>query len=380
MLLSNFTLLFVEDDNNLIEVMKPLLRHFAKEVYLANNGRDGLELYKEKKPDIVLTDIYMPIMNGIDMAYEIKQISPRQPIAIITALDDVEILKKALNIGIEKYIIKPVINMESFIESLESIAKILQADIDRKKLQNMYEIHNKVMAQQELIGNIAHHWRQPLNIISVSASSIKLKLELDDNIIKEELIDSYNEIIKQTQFMSKTIEDCRDLFTGDEDSKGEFSLSKAINSAISINIGLFESNFITVKTNYEEDVILNQDKSQFVQALLNIFHNSKEAFLLNQIKTEDRYIFINVKKEEENTILSIKDSAGGIKENIINKIFEPYFTTKHPSIGIGLSLYMTYKTIVDKMNGNIIAQNVKFKYMDRELSGAEFKIVLGSSC
>jgi len=123
MLLQDLTILYVEDDIDTQRLIKRILDSSAKEVYIASDGVEGLEMYKEKQPDIVLTDICMPNMNGLDMSKEIKEINPKQPIAIFTAFDNPEYLKQASELEIGTYILKPFDN-EQFFNSLNYLAMV----------------------------------------------------------------------------------------------------------------------------------------------------------------------------------------------------------------------------------------------------------------
>ena len=107
-MLKDITVLFVEDVQFTHELMKLLLEDDVKELYIASNGKEGLEMYKDKKPDVILTDIGMPIMDGIEMSREIKRLNPNQLIAVITAFNEESYINDAKEIGIDRYILKPI--------------------------------------------------------------------------------------------------------------------------------------------------------------------------------------------------------------------------------------------------------------------------------
>ena len=132
MFLEHFTLLYVEDDKDTQVAMKELLENEVRIFYQAYNGKEGLSLYEEKKPDIILTDINMPVMNGLDMASAIKDMNRTQPIVITSAFDEKNILFDALNIGIDGFVLKPV-DMILLMEKLESIAVNLQDHIEAQQ-------------------------------------------------------------------------------------------------------------------------------------------------------------------------------------------------------------------------------------------------------
>ncbi len=106
---------------------------------------------------------------------------------------------------------------------------------------------------------------------------------------------------------------------------------------------------------------------------MNIFNNSKDALVNSDAK---KYLFISTNIEENNAVIKFKDNGNGIKDDILTKIFEPYFTTKHQSIGTGLGLHMVYKLIIDGLNGNIIVRNSVFEYNGIKMKGAEFIITI----
>ena len=126
MLLENLTILYVEDDQDTQRLIKRILSSSAKEVYVASDGEEGLALYKEVKPDIVLTDICMPKVDGLEMSEEIKKIVSNQPIGIFTAFDDPEYLKKASELDIGTYILKPF-DRKQFFNSLEYLGMIVES-------------------------------------------------------------------------------------------------------------------------------------------------------------------------------------------------------------------------------------------------------------
>jgi len=126
MLLENLTILYVEDDIDTQKLIKRMLTSSTKEVFVASNGEEGFELYKKTKPDIVLTDICMPKMDGLEMSQKIKQIEPNQPIGIFTAFDEPEYLKKASELDIGTYILKPF-EREQFFNSLEYLAMVVES-------------------------------------------------------------------------------------------------------------------------------------------------------------------------------------------------------------------------------------------------------------
>ena len=125
MRLNNFTILYVEDEETTQELIADILKISCKELFVASDGKEGLTLYKNKKPDIVLSDIAMPNMDGLEMSKAIKQINPEQPIALFTAFSQSSYLKQAAEIGVATYILKPL-DEEQFFNSLNYMAMDLE--------------------------------------------------------------------------------------------------------------------------------------------------------------------------------------------------------------------------------------------------------------
>ena len=144
MLINNFTLLYVEDDREAQEQMKILLQDDVKEFYRAYDGEEGLAVYEEKNPDIILTDITMPLLDGLDMAQEIKNRDRDKPIMIMSAFDDRKTLLRAINIGVDYFVLKPI-DITIVYEQLNKIAKILQNRLDassirKKEIESLYQL------------------------------------------------------------------------------------------------------------------------------------------------------------------------------------------------------------------------------------------------
>ena len=374
MLLNNFSLLYVEDDKDARENISSMLEPQVKELFVASNGEEGLELYKKYSPDIIITDISMPIMNGLDMCREIKKINYFQLILVLTAFNDLETLKATIDLGIDKYILKPVYDFEKLFNALEGMAKILQLDIDKRNSKKILEIENKIKSMAEMIGNIAHQWRQPLSVISTSVSGIQLSIEYGIPVDNEKMDECAKRVLKNTEYLSKVIDDFSYFFQDTSTVLTHFSIKEVIEKNILFTQDSFEENKIEIIDNIT-NVEIFQNEEQFTKAILNIFENTKDAFILhNEIK--HKYFFIDVSKSNDSITIIFKDNAGGIEETLLSRLFEPYFTTKHKRVGAGISLYMTNQIIMKNFNGNIIAQNETFTYKNETYTGAKFTITI----
>jgi len=242
---------------------------------------------------------------------------------------------------------------------------------DKKKEKLIFE-QTKLASMGEMIGNIAHQWRQPLSVISTAASGMRMKKEcavLND----EEFYKTCDMIDVNTQYLSRTIDDFRN-FIKDERVKKRFNLKEDLDNFLH----LVESSIMA----YDIKVILDVDPTieiygypnELNQCFINIFNNAIDALKLN--KVDRKVVQISAKIVNSSVVISMKDNAGGIPEDITTKIFEPYFTTKHQSQGTGLGLHMTNNLIVNGMGGKLEIVNEEFSIDDRTYKGANFIITL----
>ncbi|MCT7462857.1 PAS domain-containing sensor histidine kinase [Aliarcobacter cryaerophilus] len=243
---------------------------------------------------------------------------------------------------------------------------------DLKRKENLMAEQTKLAAMGEMLGNIAHQWRQPLNIISMSSSNLKLKNDIGE-LCSSTLSESLSLILRTTNHLSDTIDTFNDFLKTDKE-KSFFNVNENIKNSISLVDSFFKNFNIDIILDLEEGIFINSLANEFSQAFINILNNAKDAIVLNLKDNEYGLIKIKTKKIDNFIEISILDNAKGIEKDILNKIFEPYFTTKHKYQGTGLGLYMTRKIINSSMGGEITVQNRKFVHNQKKYEGAEFKI------
>ena len=254
-------------------------------------------------------------------------------------------------------------NIKYFIGYITDITEQL-------KQQDLLFQQSKLAAMGEMIGNIAHQWRQPLSIISSIATASKLEKEL--NILDDEVfLNNMNTINTNAQYLSQTIDDFREFIKTDR-FLDDFNLSNAVKSFLNITNTSIVDNNIEIILDLEDDIIMNNYQNDMTQAFINIIYNSIDAFVEKEI--EKRYFFIKTRKSENKITIKLKDNAGGIDHSLIKKIFEPYTTSKHKSLGTGLGLNITYNFIVVGMKGKISVENTTYEYENKEYVGCEFTV------
>ncbi|WP_415397251.1 ATP-binding protein [Sulfurimonas sp. CS5] len=207
----------------------------------------------------------------------------------------------------------------------------------------------------EMIGNIAHQWRQPLAIVSTIVAILKEKNSAN-TLTPNEISDKLKKMEKRVVYMSDTIEDFMNYYKPDK-KKSTFDVCDALNRALEVSAYIKESEKIEINILKEENLSIYGLINEFVQVIISILSNIydlKEIRAIQEIKID-----ISLQRDGEDVVLSISDNAGGIDKDVLSKIFNPYFTTKHQSMGTGLGLHIAKMIIEDNMGGSLRAKNNK---------------------
>jgi len=261
-------------------------------------------------------------------------------------------------------------NIIGILVSYTDISKQVKVQHELKEKETLLSQQSKMAAMGEMLGNIAHQWRQPLSVITTAASGIQIQRDFG-TLKDEELVHAMKEIMKSSNYLSQTIDDFRDFFKPNKD-KTFVDLEDIIDKTLALVSSKFKTLDIKIVKNFEKHGLYGLD-NELIQAFMIILNNAIEAF---EDKDIEKVLFITMKKEEDHIYISFKDNAGGIPSDIINRVFEPYFTTKHKSQGTGIGLYMTEEIIVKHMKGVIEVKNETFEYNNKEYTGADFMIKL----
>jgi len=274
-------------------------------------------------------------------------------------------MNKSLSIKVEEKT-KELISINSGLED-----RIKEAVDENLKKDRIMSQQSKMAAIGEMMENIAHQWRQPLSLITTGSSGLKIKKEL--GILEDKfLVETLDSIIHSATNLSATIDDFRDFFRPTR-QKAKFSLSECCNKTLDLlNSKLRNKNIRIIKN--IESIEVEAFESELIQVIMSILNNSKDAF--KTVKNLEKLIFIDISRDGDDIVIKIKDNAGGVKKDILDKIFEPYFTTKHRAQGTGIGLYMCEEIITKHMNGRIESTNKRYIYDDIEYKGLETVITL----
>jgi two-component system, NarL family, sensor histidine kinase EvgS len=285
----------------------------------------------------------------------------------------VEIVLTAIEIDNEPVIhtvIRDIDNRKKMEKELEILTHKLEDKINEEIKKNQEKttqlIQQSRLAQMgEMISMIAHQWRQPLTAISATTNNLLLKIMLNQKLNDEELKYELELITDYSQHLSSTIDDFRNFFKTDK-IKIECTLEELINKSLNIIKTSFESNNIELETNYQFNEYIYVYSTEIQQVILNILKNAEDV--LTDKDSFNRKIKIKTYEKDNFATIEIIDNGGGISNEIINNIFDPYFSTKKAKEGSGLGLYMSKTIINEHCQGYLTAQNSEL--------GATFKIKL----
>ena len=295
--------------------------------------------YLSKKIDDILIGTKKFANNELD--YRIK----------VTSTDEIGQLENSFNEMAGK--IEKLISQEKKLNT-ELEEKVIVETSKQKEQEQLLIQQTRLAAMGEMIGNIAHQWRQPLNALGLILQNIKFSYEIGE--LDEKMVDkSVKKATLLTENMSKTIDDFRNFFRPNK-AKENFKINEGITKAVELIESTFEHNNIKLEKDFvSSEIEFFGFANEFSQVILNLLTNAKDAVLENKI--ENPLIIIQTKIDDEYIYISIKDNGLGIKDEIINKIFEPYFTTKDEGKGTGIGLYMSKIIIENNMNGKIEVKN-----------------------
>ncbi len=250
-------------------------------------------------------------------------------------------------------------------QQLEDLNRSLEKRVREEVSKNRKKDHiliqqTRQAAMGEMIGNIAHQWRQPLTVVALIIQDLA-ECHTYGEFTREYLFSSIDKAMEVIQHMSQTIDDFRSCFRPDKEKK-VFSIRDVIGKALSLVEPHLKHHGIAVELDIEEDCFCFGYLNEYSQVLLNILTNAKEAFL--ERGTPQPHIRVASWREGARAVVSITDNAGGITKKVIGKVFEPYFTTK--DMGTGIGLYMSKNIIEKNMHGRLTVANSE--------TGAEFRI------
>ena len=411
--------LIVEDNANARKLLRLTLEHYGCSVIEAQDGQEGLEQAVCHPPDIIISDALMPRMDGFQLIRAIKADPALRAIPFIfysstyTGEKEHEL---ALSLGAEAFINKPVepvvlwertcaimqecaarqqaapqqaINegeerflreysrivatkLEEKVRELEEalllrkqaeeelrrlnieLEQRITQEVEKNRAKDHILAHQaRLAAMGEMLSNIAHQWRQPLNNIALIIQNQQAEF-MDESLTQTACNEYTQECLKMLGYLSHTIDTFCDFYQPDH-GRQSFELNQAIDESLRLVQDDLEACGIVVTLTKCRDLIINGYRKEFSQVLVNIIQNAKEAILLQQ--PSQPQIEIRCSQQDSQALIRVCDNGGGIPQEIMHKVFDPYFTRKFKAQGVGMGLYMAKMIIEKHMSGRIAVSN-----------------------
>lgn len=365
---NTFSILYVEDDPDIRTIMLEVLPLLVDTVFTAENGKDGLLKYQENKPDIIVTDIQMPEMTGLEMIKEIRKDNEDIPFIITSAFNDNSYMLEAIALGVEHYLIKPMALMQ-LEAKLERVKKYIMQERELKAYQSYLEkrvdeevalgeakeqlllSQNKDAELGQMVSIIAHQWKQPLHYLHLLIEDIQYEHEAN-GLDKAFVVDFVAKGIERIKFLSDTMDNFLRFYKSNN-AISTFSAEKVVREVGFFLSVLFKAVGVTLEIKVEKDFKLKGVENTFQQVILNLLNNAKEAF--EGLKRRDAEIVITLDVRDGKKIIEVSDNATGISEDALERIYDMEYTNKASGTGIGL--YLVKKIITEDFSGNIEAKN-----------------------
>ncbi len=425
----DISILFVEDEELLRAIYERILEKVVNRLYIAENGKEGLEQYKIHKPDLIITDIMMPVMDGLEMVDHIRKNDNNVRLVILSAYGEAEYFMDAIKIGVNSFLLKPVEtkkliflveelakgillereikteelkrkkaeeNLRKLNEELErrieertidlqkEIKERIQAEYDLKELnlnlekrvkeelrkrqqqQQLLIQKSKLESMGELSAGMAHEINQPLGGISMGLDNILFKLS-NDGVSTDYLRNKIDALFKDIDRIRQIINHMR-VFSKDQEVviNEKIDINDVIHDALSLVSTQYHNHNINIILNLNKHKCLTEgNKYRIEQVILNLLSNAKfavdERHKILANKNFNKTIKISSNIVNSDVVIEIEDNGIGIAKKNMNKIYDPFFTTKDVENGTGLGLSISYG-IIKEMKGDIRVESQLNKF------------------
>ena len=383
--------LIIDDSRFVCKQVKRVLEPRNYIVDIAFTGNEGLQKLRETEYSLVVLDMELPDIHGTQLLQFIREDERfiKLPILVLSGTADAETVRYILKNGASDYLRKPFIFEEFLLrvdlwvdyykqskeldqktQQLEELNKHLEERVQEETQKNLEKdrllfAQSRLAEMGEMMSAIAHQWKQPLNSLSALISRTYLRYQMNNNSIDKESMDyCFENANLQIQDMSETINNFMNFFKPDKE-KEIFNLYDRVRKTVKLIKPMLNSNDIKLEIDIDKSIYIEGYPNEFSQIILNMINNAKDIFLERKIK--ERKIKIYTSEEKNNIHIYVEDTAGGIPEDIKDRIFEPYFTTRKNQ-GTGLGLYISKLIIENYMNGQLSVENTD--------KGARFEIKL----
>ncbi|MEN8262484.1 MAG: response regulator [Nitrospirota bacterium] len=344
------SILVVDDDPSVLEVTSLLLEEFGYDIVSSPSADDAINRLETDKIDIVITDIVMPSMSGIELLREIHDIDPQKPVILMTAYADMEKVIDAIKIGAFDFIIKPFTSqlLVHSIEKAVNYSKLMQMEKDYKRLLEEYNQEIETIVSERTMSlmalTIADKIRNPSSVIGLICKRV-----LDKEEVPERLKSKLELIMEEAEKLDNIVKDFQSLLDSKKFMFAYEDINTVIDSVVSINENKAADKGIElVFSPAESSIKINLQKNLFQIAISHLIRNAIQA------TPEGGSIKVLIYEEGASIVLTISDTGYGINKDAIDRIFDPMFSTKEHRFGMGLPLV---KRILSEHMGEIVVES-----------------------
>ncbi len=377
--------LTIDDEPSIRECFSDILEDNGYQVIMAENGRIGLEMIEKHRPDIILCDLQMPEVQGLEVVRRVHERYTKIPIIIISGTGGLDEALEAVRLGAWDYLVKPLFNLktllqavekaldrarllaenEAYQKSLERRTRELQKEIEeRKKTEKKLIQSEKMAALGDLVAGVAHEINTPLGIGVTGISFLKdaaisfKKLLREGNAKKSDLERFLDECQEACEVTLTDLERVARLVTSfkqiavDQSSDGKrvFAIKQYVEEILFSLYPRIKKTKHVIRVDCPEKLMIDSFPGAFSQILTNLIMNS----LLHGFEgREDGEIDIAVERDDDSIILRYKDNGKGLTEEQKDKIYHPFYTTKRGGGGTGLGMHVVYNLVTEKLGGEI---------------------------
>jgi len=370
------TLLVADDEPDMLRFLKSQLSSHYR-VIEAVDGQQAIEKASQFLPDIILLDMMMPEKDGLQACREIRERTPTQsiPIILLTARADEETKLASLSAGASDFLAKPFsttelhVRIKNLVEShqyqrkLSKQNQVLETTIEQLKDTETQLVQTEKLASLgRMSAGIIHEINNPLNFATTGLFTLRNK----GKYVAVEQQEEYQEILKDVEDGIKRVKnivsDLRMFTHPDTESRDQVELAEVVTSALRFLSNEWKDR-VRVEQNLTEHQSVWANKNKLIHVLVNLLQNAMDALKGKSFENETPTIWIESRVENGKSVLIVRDNGSGIAAEHLDKIFDPFYTTKDVGEGMGLGLAICYR-IVHECDGRITVRTEPGKFCE----------------
>lgn len=357
------SILLVDDDKSSLLIYDDILAQEGFEILKAENGRQALSILQKRPVDLLITDLFMPEMDGFDLIRTAKAIYPEQfdlLVIVVTGSDDVQAAIATLDLGVFGYIIKPPNpnDLNALVKRALEKQKLLRNKIvtrEAEQRKNLMDHIGRLAILGEMASGIAHEIKQPLSVINLVVQSWKL-FEKREMLTIAKVSQEIGSVLSNVQRINRIVDQIRSV-SRHQQKISTINLNDTIRNILSFCQIQLKNHGVELRQELRHNPMVDIAASEFEQVLLNLVINARYA-VEERSQAEDIKPFIAVRsgKRGNMVFVEVEDNGGGIASKDAEAIFESYFTTKPPGCGTGIGLSIS-RQIIERYGGDLLLKS-----------------------